>query len=72
MSSLVNQTWRVVYRNWRGETALRTVRVRALYVGSTQYHRHRQLLMRVYDYDRRAERVYAARDVTVWGERVGA
>lgn len=56
--------YKATYTNYRGETAVRTFSFLSTYFGSTQYHEKPQILFRVFDYDRNAERDYAASEIT--------
>ena len=52
----------VTYRNWRGETAQRRVRVMSVRFGRTDYHPEPQYLLEVWDEDKGAPRTYALAD----------
>jgi hypothetical protein len=57
-------TWRVVYTNWRGETAIRNLRPLSIRFGSSQWHPEPQWLVRAEDVDRGFEvHEYALRDM---------
>ncbi len=62
----LNQTVRVVYTNWRGETAERTIVPIEIYWGSTEWHPEEQWLLKVWDVERNAERSYAVKDIKKW------
>jgi hypothetical protein len=57
------QTLRFRYKNWRGELAVRTVRVIRLSYGSTEWHREPQWLLEALDVEKRAVRMFAVRDM---------
>lgn len=57
---------KVKYTNYRGETAIRTIVPISFYFGSTEYHPEEQWLVKVWDCDRNAERVYALKEITQW------
>ena len=57
---------RVVYTNWRGETALRTIRVKHIWRGVTDYHSgDPQVLVKAVDLDRYVERDFALKDMVL-------
>ena len=53
----------VRYTNWRGETAVRSIVPLEIYFGKTDYHPEEQWLLRVWDVERDAERIYAFKDI---------
>lgn len=53
---------KVLYTNWRGEVALRTIVPIGIRYGSTDWHPEPQWLLHVHDVDKGAEREYALRD----------
>ena len=57
---------KVLYTNWRGETAVREIVPMKVYFGSTEYHQEEQWLLEVWDLERNASRVYALRDIKQW------
>ncbi len=57
---------KVTYTNWRGETALRTIVPLEVYFGTTEYHPTAQWLLKVWDVERNAERVYALQEIKQW------
>lgn len=52
----------VIYTNYRGETAERTIIPVQVYWGQTEYHPGDQWLLKVWDVEKNAERIYALRD----------
>lgn len=58
-AELLQHPLKVRYTNWRGETAERAIIPLEVYFGSTEYHPREQWLLRVWDVERQAERVYA-------------
>lgn len=58
---------RIVYRNYRDETAERWVRPIEVWYGATEWHPEEQWLLRAWDRDRQDERNFALRDVQSWG-----
>ena len=57
---------KVRYTNYRGETAVRTIVPINFYFGKTEYHPEEQWLIRLWDVDRNAERIYALKEITEW------
>jgi predicted DNA-binding transcriptional regulator YafY len=48
-----------MYRNWRGETALRRVRPIGISYGTSEWHPEPQWLLHAYDLDKEAERDFS-------------
>jgi len=63
---ILNRAVRVVYTNWRGETAERTIVPVEIYWGKTEWHPEEQWLLTVWDVERNAERCYALKDIKKW------
>ncbi len=59
---------RVLYRNWRGEIAIRRISPAGVYYGKTEYHPVHQWLLSCFDADKKAARTYALADVLAWGD----
>lgn len=55
-----------VYKNWKGETSLRTVIPISLWYGSTEFHPESQWLLRAWDCVKKAERDFAMADISGW------
>ena len=58
---------KLLYKNWRNETAIRTVLPKRIYFGSTEWHPTPGWIMVVHDIDRDAEREYFMADIEEWG-----
>lgn len=56
----------VVYTNWEGKTAIRTILPRRLYFGETEYHKGMQYLLECFDVEKQAIRNYAMKDIIKW------
>lgn len=54
---------RIVYKNYRGETARREIIPRRVWFGATNWHPEKQWLLDAIDVDRGAERSFALRDI---------
>lgn len=63
---LIKTQQRIYYKNWKGHSSVRRIRILDVYVGATPFHRQRQLLIHAYDFDRKATRDYAAKDILKW------
>ena len=59
----LNKAIKVIYTNWRGETAQRLIIPISIYWGKTEWHPEEQWLMNVWDVERGAYREYALRDI---------
>lgn len=53
---------RLTYTNWRGETSVRELHLCGLYMGSTEWHPERQMLLRAFDWEKDAYRDFAVKD----------
>ena len=58
---------KVRYKNWRGEVAVRTIVPVEVFWGKTDWHPGEQWLLKVWDIERNAERVYAFADIQEFG-----
>lgn len=52
------------YVNWKGIKGQRKVEVRKFYYGSTDFHPEEQWLIEAWDYDKKAYRIFAAKDMS--------
>lgn len=57
---------RIVYTNHREETAIRTIVPFRIWMGQTDYHTNMQWLLDAFDEDKKAERIFAMKDILVW------
>jgi predicted DNA-binding transcriptional regulator YafY len=57
---------RILYTNYRGETALRTVIPERLHFGSTEWHPEPQWLLDALDLEKGQSRTFAMKDVRAW------
>ncbi len=60
---LLQKSIQVCYTNYRGETAVRTIVPLEVYFGKTEYHPQEQWLLRVWDVEKAAERIYAFKEI---------
>lgn len=59
----IERAVQVIYKNYRGEVATRSIVPIEMYWGQTEYHPHDQWLLKVHDVAKGAERVYAFNDI---------
>ena len=57
---------KVEYTNYRGEKGIRTIVPISFFFGTTEYHPEEQWLIKLWDVDRQAERIYALKEITRW------
>ncbi len=60
------QTVRIMYTNYRGETGERKIIPQRIYFGKTDYHPEEQWLLVAFDIDKNAERTFAIKDIQKW------
>jgi hypothetical protein len=65
-SELDELTVQILYKNYRGETAWRTVRPVRIHFGSNEWHPVPQWLMDAMDIERAVERSFAMKDIERW------
>jgi len=59
---------RILYTNYRGETALRTILPEKIIFGSTEWHPEMQWLLEAFDEEKGAIRAFAMKDIRAWLE----
>lgn len=59
----ISKAVKVKYKNYRGEIGIRSIVPIEVYWGQTEYHPHDQWLLKVWDVEKCAERVYAFKDI---------
>jgi predicted DNA-binding transcriptional regulator YafY len=57
---------KIVYTNWRGETAERTIEPIQIWFGGTEWHKEEQWLLKATDVEKGAERDFALKDIQSW------
>lgn len=57
---------RILYTNWSGETAWRSIVPRSLRFASTEWHPEPQWLLDAWDIEKSAERSFALHDIRQW------
>jgi len=60
------QDVKIVYTNYRGETAERLIRPISISFGSSPWHPEPQWLMKAVDLEKNAERSFAIKDIHSW------
>lgn len=65
----MEQTVQIVYTNWKGETAERTIKPIELWYGATEYHPEAQWLLRAIDIEKDDERNFAMKDILEWKDK---
>lgn len=61
-----SESVRIVYTNYRGETAIRTVVPRLIQFAATEWHPEPQWLLVAFDLEKQAERSFAMKDIRAW------
>lgn len=51
------------YKNWQGETAVRTVMPIKIWFGNTEFHKEDGWFLKATDLDKNAERDFAVKDI---------
>lgn len=59
---------KIVYTNYRGETALREVLPQRVWFGATEWHPEEQWLLDAIDLDKGAPRSFALRDIQSYAD----
>lgn len=57
---------RILYTNYRGETALRTIVPEKIHFGETEWHPEPQWLLEAHDVEKGANRSFAMKDIRAW------
>jgi predicted DNA-binding transcriptional regulator YafY len=57
---------KILYTNYRGETAVRSVIPIKIWFGKTDWHPEFQWLLEAFDIDKQAERSFAVKDIKSW------
>lgn len=61
---LVGRIIKFDYVNYKGEASVRRIRVDDILFDSNEWHKEKQFLMYGYDYDKKAFRCFAMKDIT--------
>jgi len=57
----------IIYTNWKGKTAKRTIIPQKVWFGYTDWHKDDQWLLKALDVSKDAERDFAMKDIQEWG-----
>lgn len=60
------ETWKVIYKNYQNIESERKITLKEVYLGKTAYYPDLQLLLRVHDHNRNAERIYSTLNIIKW------
>lgn len=61
-----NQSVRIIYTNWRDETAERRIEPVRIWFGSTEWHKDPQWLLQAKDLEKNVLRDFALKDISKW------
>jgi len=67
MSIELKKQVRILYTNYRGETAYRHIVPEKIWFGATQWHSEEQWLLDAHDIEKNALRNFAIKDIEKWG-----
>lgn len=59
---------KILYTNWKGETAIRRILPKELNFISTKWHKEVQWCLLALDLDKNEERTFACKDIKAWFE----
>jgi predicted DNA-binding transcriptional regulator YafY len=62
-SDVTGDAVKILYRNYRGETAVRQIVPFSIWFGSTEWHPEPQWLLEALDLDKKAKRSFALKDI---------
>ncbi len=57
---------RILYRNWKGDVAVRRIMPIEIWFGSTEWHKQDQWLLAATDLDKNERRDFALQDIVEW------
>lgn len=60
------QIVRIIYTNYRNETAPRIIIPKRIFFDKTEWHPEEQWLLEAYDLDKKANRSFAMKDIKSW------
>ncbi len=60
------QKVKILYTNWKGETAYRNIIPKSIEFKSTQWYKQEQWILNAYDMDKQADRGFAINDIKEW------
>jgi predicted DNA-binding transcriptional regulator YafY len=57
---------KILYTNYRGETAIRTITPEKIWFGETEWHPGEQWLLDAFDLEKQTMRSFAMKDIKSW------
>jgi len=57
---------KILYTNWKGETAYRNIIPKNIEFKSTEWHKQEQWILNAFDVDKQADRGFAVKDIKEW------
>ena len=66
MSDQEEKVVKILYTNYRGKTATRTIVPERIWFGETEWHPEKQWLLDAFDLDKKAPRSFALKDIRAW------
>lgn len=63
-----DQTAKILYTNYRGETAIRIIIPSKIWYGETEWHPGAQWILDALDVEKQAMRSFAMKDIKSWSE----
>jgi len=61
-----NKQVRILYTNWKNETAWRNIIPQSIEFKSTEWHKEEQWILNAFDIDKQANRGFAIKDIKEW------
>lgn len=60
------KTVKILYTNYRGETAVRTIIPQRIWFGEIEWHPGKQWFLDAFDIEKNAQRSFAVKDIRAW------
>ena len=57
---------KILYTNYRGETAVRNIIPQKIWFGKTEWHPEEGWLLDAYDTEKKADRAFSMKDIKAW------
>lgn len=61
-----NKIVRILYTNWKGETAYRKIIPKSIEFKATEWHKEAQWILNAFDVNKQADRGFAIKDIKEW------
>lgn len=61
-----NEIVKILYTNWKDETAYRNIIPKNIEFKSTEWHKQEQWILNAFDVDKQADRGFAIKDIKEW------